>query len=175
MTRKTNLDWQDSAPRWILMFVGTYLIVDLFALYFWNRAGQVFSIQVSDSTSAISVTVMAVVNLCLCLLVLRTFPAGTPLRPAWMLITLAAAAQAASDVLAQLFGTNWLLNPLVWSGHTTSGLIEQIRHATLIAGGPVRLAVLAAAMLGVLRILRRFGFWVRPSAADWAMSGVVCL
>ena len=176
MTRKTNLEGIESAPRWIVMFLGAYLVVDLLVFYLWSAAGQVFSIQgTTDSTSALSVTGMAAVDLWLCLVVLRSFPAGAPLRPAWMLFTLAAAARAASGVLAQLLGTNWLLNPLVWAGHARSGLIEQIRHCALIAGGPVRLALLAAAMLAVLRIMRRFGFWVRPSATDWAMSGIVGL
>jgi hypothetical protein len=176
MTRKTELDGLESAPRWIVMFLGAYLIVDLLMLYVWNAAGQVFSIQgPSDSTSALSVTGMAGVDLWLCLVVLRSFPPGAPLRSTWMLITLAAAARAASGVLGQLLGSNWLLNPLMWTGHAKSGLIDQIRLASLFADGPVRLALLAAAMHAVLRILRKFGFWVRPSATDWAMSGIVCL
>lgn len=176
MTRKTDLDGLESAPRWIVMSLGVYLIVHLFVLYLWNAAGQAFSLQgTSDNTSALSVTAMAGVDLWLCLVVLRSFPAGAPLRSTWMLITLASAACAASGVLGQLLGTNWLLNPLVWAGPAKSGLIEQIRISALIAGGPVRWAILAVAMLAVLRILRKFGFWVRPSATDWAMSGIVCL
>ncbi|MCX6632804.1 MAG: hypothetical protein NTW28_34830 [Candidatus Solibacter sp.] len=176
MTRKTSFDRLEVAPRWIFVFLGAYLAVHLFALYLWNAAGQAFPLQgTSDNTSALSVTGMAGLDLWLCLVVLRSFPAGAPLRPAWMLITLAAAARAGSDLLAQTLGTNWLLNPLVWAGHAKSGSIEQIRHAALIGGGPVRLALLAGGMLAVLRILRKFGFWVRPSATDWAMCGIVCL
>jgi hypothetical protein len=173
MTRKISLDGLESAPRWILVFLGAYVTVNLFVLYLWNAAGQ-FSMQgTSDSTSTLSVTGMAVVDLSLCLLVLRSFPAGAPLRSTWMLLTLAAAARAASGVVAEFLGTNWLLNPLAWSEQPKSGLIGQIRHVALIGGGPIRLALLAAAMLAVLRILRKFGFWVRPAATDWAVSGVV--
>lgn len=176
MTRKTSWDRIESAPRWILLFLSGYLIVHLFALYLWNATGQAFSIQgPSDGTAALSVTAMAAVDLWLCLLVLRSFPTGARLRSAWMLIALAAAAQAASGVLAQFLGANWLLNPLAWAGQARSGLIEPIREAALVAGGPVRLALLAAALLAALRVLRKFGFWVRPSAADWAVSGIVCL
>lgn len=176
MTSKTGFDWQDSAPHWIFMFVGAYLAVHLLVLYLWTAAGQAFPIQgTSDCTSALSATAMAGVELWLCVLVLRSFPAGTPLRPVWMMITTAAAARAAGGVLAQLLGTDWLLNPLTWTGRANSGLIEPIRYYALAAAGPLRLAVLAAAMLVVLRILRRFGFWVRPSGADWAICGVVCL
>jgi hypothetical protein len=174
MTRKTNLDGLDSAPRWIFLLLGSYLILDLFALYIWNAAGQAFSLQgMSGNTSALSVTGIAAVELWLCLVVLRSFPAGAPLRSAWILITLAAAVRAASGVLAQLLGTDWPLNPLVWSGHAKSAMIGQVWRLALIAGGPVRLALLAAGILAVLRCLRKFGFWVRPSATDWAMSGIV--
>jgi len=176
MTRKSSLDGIESAPRWIVIFLGAYLIVHLFALYFWNMAGSAFSIQAtSGGTSGLSVTAMAAVGLWLCLLVLRSFPRGAPLRPAWMLITSAAAAQAVSGALAQLLGSNWLLNPLMWGGQARSELIEQIRHVALIAGGPVQLALLAAGMLAALRVLRRFGFWARPSAADWAVSSIIYL
>jgi hypothetical protein len=158
------------------MFLGAYVTVSLFVLYLWNAAGQVFSIQgTSDSTSALSVTGMAAVELWLCLVVLRSFPAGSPLRSTWMLLTLAAAARAASGVLTDFLGTNWLLNPLLWGEHPKSGLIGQLRQAAPITGGPIRLALLAAAMLAVLRILRKYGFPVRPAFGDWAVSGIVCM
>jgi hypothetical protein len=164
------------APRWIVASLGAYSIVNLFALYLCTAAGQPFSIQgPSDSTSALSVTAMAGVGLWLSLVVVRSFPAGAPLRPAWMLFTLAAAAQAVSGALAQLLGSDWVLNPLLWAGHAQPGLTRHIRLAALIAGGPVRLALLAAAMLAVLRIVRKFGLWARPSATDWTVCGIVCL
>jgi hypothetical protein len=176
MTRKTSFDGLESAPQWILTFLGAYVTVCLLVLYLWNAAGQAFSMQgTSDSTSALSVTAMAAVNLWLCLVVLRSFPAGSPLRSTWMLLTLAAAARAASGVVTEFLGTFWLLNPL-WGGEQArSGLILQIRQAALIAGGPIRLALLAAAMLAVLRVVRKYGFPVRPTFGDWAVSGIVCM
>ena len=176
MTRRSSWDGLESAPRCILIALGAYVTVSLFVLYLWNAAGQVFSMQgTSDSTSALSVTGMAAVELWLCLLVWRSFPVGAPLRTTWTLLTLAAAARAASGVISEFLGTIWLLNPLVWSGQSKSGLIGQIRQAALIAGGPIRLALLAAAMLAVLRILRKYGFAVQPTFGDWAVSGIVCM
>jgi len=176
MAGKSSFEGIESAPRWIVICLGAYLIVHLFALYVWNAAGHVFSVQGnSGDTSALSVTAMAAVGFWFCLLVLRSFPAGAPLRPAWMLITCAAAAQAVSGALAQLLGSNWLLNPLVWGGHARSALIEEIRRGALIAGGPFQLALLAGGMLAALRVLRKFGFWVRPSPADWAVSSIIYL
>jgi hypothetical protein len=158
------------------MFLGAYVAISLFVLYLWNAAGQVFSIQgTSDSTSALSVTGMAAVELWLCLVVLRSFPAGSPLRSTWMLLTLAAAARAGSGVLTEFLGTIWLLNPLWWGEQPKSGLIGQLRQAALLAGGPIRLVLLVAALLAVLRILRKYGFRVLPTFGDWAVSGIVCM
>ncbi len=155
MIRKTSLDGLDAAPRWIVVFLGAYLMVDLFVLHIWNASGQAFSLQgTSGSGSALSVTGMAGVDLWLCLLVLRSFPSGAPLRPAWMLITLSAAARAASGVVAQFLGTDWLLNPLVWNGHARFGLVERSWLIAQMAGGPVRLVLLAVAMRAVLRTFR---------------------
>ncbi|MFZ0933464.1 MAG: hypothetical protein WA015_04060, partial [Bryobacteraceae bacterium] len=130
MTRKISFDEVESAPRWILLLLGAYLLLHLFALYLWNATGQAFSVQgTAYGTAALSVTAMAAVDLWLCLLVLRGIPAGAPLRSAWMLIALAAAAQAASGLLAQFLGANWLLNPLAWAGQARSGLIDPFRRA----------------------------------------------
>jgi hypothetical protein len=176
MTPRSNLRGSASAPQWILTFLGAYLAIDLFVLYLWNAAGQAFPIQAAgDGGATLPVTAMACVDLWLCLAVLRSFPARAPLRSAWLPITWAAAAQAVSGVLAQLLGTNWPLNPLVWSGHGNSRLLEAIRNAALLTGGPVRWALLAAGMLAALRLLRRFGFRVRPGAADWAMPAILGL
>jgi len=169
MMRKSSLDGIESAPRWIVMFLGAYLVVHLFALYFWNMAGSAFSIEgTSGGTSGLSVTAMAAVGLWLCLLVLRSFPPGAPLRPAWMLITLAAAIEAISGALAQLLGSNWLLNPLMWGGQERAGLIEQIRHGAAIAGGPVQLALLAAG-IGLLLLKN----WARLGSIAYAIYKMI--
>ncbi|HMD72154.1 MAG TPA: hypothetical protein VKF41_12455, partial [Bryobacteraceae bacterium] len=176
MTRRINLNGIESAPLWILIFLGLHLFVQLAVLHLWNAAGRGIPIQwTSGGISALPVAGMAGVALWLCLVVLRSFPAGAPLRSAWMLMALAALAGAGSGVLGQLLGTYWLLNPLVWTGHATPALTEPIQRIALVAGGPLRLALLAAAMLVVLRMLRKFGFWVRPCAATRAVFGIFCL
>jgi len=176
MTRESTPDGMEAAPQWIMIFLGAYLAVQLSVLYFWNIAVHGFSVQgTPDGASAVSVTAMAAVGFWLSLVVLRSFPQGAPLHSAWVLFTWAAGTQAASGVLAGILGTNWLLNPLTWAGPASSRFIEPIRRAALVAGGPIRLVLLAAAMLMALRVMRRFGLWVRPGAADWAMAGIVCL
>lgn len=155
LTREVSLGRLQETPRWIVLCVGAYLAVDLFVLYICRTDAQVFSIQGnSDSSAALSVTAMAAVGFYLSMLVLRSFRAGEPLRRPWMAIMLAAGAQAVSGALAQVLGADWVLK---------------------IAAGPLRMALLAAALLVVLRHLRKFEFWVRPSATDWAVCGIACL
>jgi hypothetical protein len=163
MTRETKLDGLGAAPRWIAVSLGIYLSVDLLALYLWNAAGQTFPLQAPiDSASALPVSAMAGVSLWLCLVVLRGFPAGAPLRPAWMLMAFASAAQAVSGVLVEFLGSG-----------RAHGMTGYIRTVAPVAGGPVRLALLAVALLVVLRILRKFGFDGEPGATDWAVWGMV--
>ena len=78
-------------------------------------------------------------------------------------------------MLAQVLGTVWVLNPLVWAGGTESGKIEEIRHWALVLGGPVQMALLAAGLFMALRVLRKFGFWERASVIDWAVAGMAGL
>jgi hypothetical protein len=113
---------------------------------------------------------MAFVNLYFCMAVLRGFRSHAPLKPAWTLIALAAAVQALSGVVGQFLETGSLL----WAG-SLGRSVGQLRLAAQMAGGPIRLALLAAALLMVLRMLRKFGFWIRPTAMDWAVCGIVCL
>ena len=156
MMRKSDFEGLESAPRWILLFLGAYLASGILAVYVLSAAGQMFSIQGSSgSTSALSVTAMAAVDLWLCLVVLRNFPAGAPLRSAWLPITLAAGLRVVSGVVGSLAGSG---APVV-----------------LAAGGPVQLALLAAGIFMLLRVLRRFGCWRGPGAADWAVSGIALL
>ncbi|MEI9975363.1 MAG: hypothetical protein WDO73_26840 [Ignavibacteriota bacterium] len=176
MTRALNLVTLRGTPRWIAVCVGAYLVVDLFALHLCSANAQVFSIQGnSDSSAALSVIAMAAVNLYLSVRVLRRFRPGEPLRLAWMLMAFAAAAQVVSGILAQVLGADWLLNPQLSSAHAQGGIVAQVRFGMHIAGTELRLGVLAAALIPVLRVLRRFGFWARPSATDWAVFGIACL
>ena len=155
LTREVSPAALQSTPRRIALLVGLYLAVDLFALHVCNADAQVFSLQgSSESSSALSVTAMAAVNLYLSFLVLRSFRRGEPLRFAWMAMTLSAAAQVTSGVLSQ---------------------IGELRLIAQIGGDQIRLGLLAVAAIPVLRALRKFNFWVRPSGTDWAVFALVCI
>ena len=173
MTRTEDWSGLESAPRWIVTFTGAYLFLGLLALYVWCVAAPTLSMQMPASgAEALSVTGMAAAQAWLCLLALRCFQPGAPLRRAWLLITLSAASSAIGGLAAQVLGTAWLLNPL---GRTDSAPIQRIHGIAVILSGPVQMALLAAGLLAALRVLRRFGFWVRPKPTGWAVAGILIL
>jgi hypothetical protein len=176
MTPTQNWIGLESMPRWLIAATGVNLVACLSALYLSHGTGLGLALEApSDGTGTLSATGMAALELWLSMLVLRSFRAGAPLRPAWLLIALSAASRMASGVLAQVLGSRWLLNPLAWTGGSDPGRLEAIRHWALVLGGPVQMAFLSAGLFVALRTLRKFGFWVRPSATDWAVAGMAGL
>ena len=95
---------------------------------------------------------MAFVGSYLSFSVWRRFETNGPLRPAWLLVGLAAAAQAVSGIVGGTVGSKF------------AGQILEV---------PIRLAALALSLSIVLRALRKFGFWSRPSATDWAVAALM--
>jgi len=171
MTRTEDRNPIESAPRWIVAVTGTYLCLGALALYVWSHAAPAFSMQASPGDAeALSVIAMAAAQTWLCVLVLRAFEPGAPLRRAWLLILLSAATHVAGGLLSQAPAAASLLNPTAPLGRA-----DQIHWTALLLSGPVQMALLAAGLLVALRILWRLGFWVRPKATGWAVAGIVAL
>jgi hypothetical protein len=171
MTRTEDWNPLESAPRWIIGITGAYLCLGAFALYVWCHAMAASSMQATrGDAESLSVIGMAAAQAWLCVLALRAFEAGAPMRRAWLFITLSAVTHVAAGVLSQVPAAASLLNPLV-----TPGRAEQIRRTALLLDGPMQMALLAAGLLVALRVLWRLGFWVRPKATGWAVTGVLVL
>jgi hypothetical protein len=157
----TAEDWSglQSAPRWIMGVTGAYLCLGLFVFYVWCHAAPALSLQASPGdTEALSVVGMTAAQAWFCLLALRSFQPGAPLRRAWFLIMLSAATHLVGGVLGQLPGD-----------------ASPIHRIALLLSGPVQMALLAAGLLAALVVLRRFGFGVRPKATGWAVAGILVL
>jgi hypothetical protein len=156
MTRPDNASGLQAAPRWIVAITGAYLVIGLLALYVWHAVSQM-SVQLSSTgAESLSVVGMAAVEGWLCLLVMRGFPRGAPLRTAWLLILLSAAATVACGLLTNLLGT---AHPVGWFARGVSG--------------PVQMLLFGAGLLVALRVLWRSGFAARPSLSDWALTVAV--
>lgn len=171
MTRTEDWGGLESAPRWIIMVTGAYLLLGAFALYVWCVAAPTLSMRApSSGAEGLSVTGMAAVQAWLCLLALRSFQPGAALRRVWFLIMLSALCRVAGGLLAQVLGTAWLLNPLA-----SPTRIEQIHQAAAVLGGPVQMALLAAGLVAALRVFWRLGFGARPKTIGWALAGILVL
>ena len=171
MTRTEDWNPLESAPRWIVAVTGTYLCLGAFALYVWSHAAPVLSVQATPGgAEALSVIGMAAAQAWLCVLALRAFASGAPLRRAWLLIMLSAATHVAGGLFSQAPAAASFLNPLVPLGGA-----EQIHRTALLLSGPVQMALLAAGLLVALRILWKLGFWVRPKATGWAVAGLLVM
>jgi hypothetical protein len=167
MTRTEDWNALKSAPRWIIAVTGTYLCLGAFALYVWCHASPAFSVQAAPGgAEALSVIGMAAVQAWFCVLALRAFEAGAPLRRAWLLIMLSAATHVAGGLFSQAAS---LPNSLAL------GSADQIRRLALLLSGPVQMALLAAGLLVALRVLWRLRIWVRPKATGWAVAGILVM
>ncbi len=97
MTRLENFGRLDSAPRWILLITGSHVAFGALALYAWHVLSETLSMRVSwTGAGGSSAAGMAVLQAGLCAIVLRSFPEGAALRPAWLLIMLSAIFRAAA-------------------------------------------------------------------------------
>ena len=171
MTRTDYWNPLEAAPRWIIAVTGTYLCLGALALYLWSHATPAFSMQATQGDGeALSVIGMAAAQAWLCMLALRAFEAGAPLRRAWVLIMLSAATHLAGGLLSQVPAAASLLNPLAPLARA-----EQIHRTALLLSGPVQMALLAAGLLLALRVLSRLGFRVRPKATGWAVAGILVM
>ena len=167
MTRTEDWTPIKSAPRWIIAVTGTYLCLGALALYVWSHAAPAFSMQATPGgAEALSVIGMAAAQAWLCVLALRAFQPGAPLRRAWLLIMLSAATHVAGGLLSQVAS---LPSSLAF------GEAEQIHRTALLLSGPVQMALLAAGLLVALRILWKLGFWVRPKATGWAVASILVM
>lgn len=138
----------------------------------WQVAGSDSWIEdLFRSPGALLLVSFSGVGLYFSLRVWRGFEAGEPMRRAWQLITLSAAADFAASLLVQIFGTQLRLNPLSYSGDGSS-LPTLWRSAGLMLGGTCRFAMLAVGLLLVILIYRRAGFLGRLAAIDWAVLAI---
>jgi hypothetical protein len=97
--------------------------------------------------ATLTVIALNVAGFGLSLAAVRQFSRGEPLRLAWSLIALAAAANLASGVLSQVSGDGWL-------------------RARLILGGPMQTVLLLAGLAPALGVYRRAGILGRLRGRD---------
>ncbi len=103
----------------------------------------------------------------------RQFESGDLLRPAWLLITLAAICQLIGGLLNQVLGLESWLNPLFWFPKAIARPLIGRALELGRAFGPVYMIFLACGLAYVLRAYRRNGISGRLRVADTVPLGIV--
>jgi len=98
------------------------------------------------------------------------------LRQAWLLIMLAAGANAVGSLCTQVVGAYTPLNPLM---HTATGwpapAIKLFGRLGLLVGGPFQLTLLACGLSFVLRAYRRSGLFPHLGRWIWLLAAALML
>jgi len=153
----------------ILLIAGAYLTVGILVFAVWLNGGSDAWIEdFFRVPGALLLVSLSGIGLYLSLRTWRAFDAGEPMRRAWQMVTLSAAADFTSTILVQIFGAQSRLNPLTYAGEGRT-LAPHWRSAGLMIGGSCRFATLAAGLMLVIMIYRRAGFLGRLRAVDWAL------
>jgi hypothetical protein len=106
--------------------------------------------------------------------IFRQFSQGEPLRVAWLFIALASLYRFVGYIFSQILGVESYLNPLFLSyGAQDASYYMRFQRFGLFIGGPLSMALLAAGLYPILRVLRRLGFFSRLRAIDYFLIAVV--
>jgi hypothetical protein len=173
------LSWRDVLPSFglrpfvgppaqILLLTAGYLGVGLVAFAIWRLSGNDVWIEgFFQIPGALILVWLAATALLFTARICRRFFPGEPMRSAWQLIAFSAASELAGSILTQIFGTKSRLNPLTYLPGG-AGPVSVLRSVGVILDGPLRFALLAAALFLILRLYRRSGFLGQYAPLDWA-------
>ncbi len=101
--------------------------------------------------------------------VFRRYGSG-PLRLGWFLITAAFSCQATAGLAAHVLGVRSLLNPLFWTGSPDLRMVAWFRGIGLTIGGPLWIALLAAALYVAWRAYGIAGVRHTLKPIDWVVA-----
>jgi hypothetical protein len=159
-----------AAPRWIVLITAAQLIVGLFTLALGFVTGDAALVRnFFEYPGALLLAALVAMGVALCVLVLQGFPPGEPLRPAWLLITLAATSRIVSGLFGQLLAINALLSPLSGTGEASASMGGASRHTGLPATGPIGMILFGLGFLLVLGTFRKSGIPMRLKRTDWVL------
>jgi hypothetical protein len=154
-----------SSAIWL---IGIHLAASALTFAAWQITGDIRWIDVFFKyQGSLFFVICAAAELWLAWTALRQFSPGEPMRAAWMLITVASFYRFTGFLFTQILSVRSYLNPLLLiSGATDESLFLTCRRFGLIVSGPLHMAVLAAGLFLILRVLRRLGILSRPRPLD---------
>jgi len=113
----------------------------------------------------------AALSVALALAARRFFGPGDPLRLVWSVLVAAAVVRLTGHVLSHVV-PHW--GPLV-EMPVTEEMLAAIVRAGRVVSGPLHMALVAVALGSVLRVCRRLGLLVRPTAFDALLVAATAL
>ncbi len=169
-----SLRSEPGSVRWIAAATSVHLVLGFAALALWLGTGEASWIRgYLRFAGALFVVGSALVELIFTWLAFRAFAPGDELRPAWLLISVAAAARLLGFILAEIFspgpgleGPRFIAQPAPWLP-----LAPQHR-AGLALAGPVALMLLSPALAVVGRAYDRHGLSGELRTRDWLALGL---
>lgn len=160
--------------RGIVVTTVVVTVLGVLAAIPWMVTGNLTTLRLFfDGPGELFLGAMPVLELVLCLLVLRSFSRGDPMRAAWILILAAAACHAVGGVLAHILGTPSLVKMLKWAWTPGHDGIALMRRAGLALAGPFEMALLCLGLFAALRVYRQAGVWARLKRMDWVLLALV--
>ncbi len=104
----------------------------------------------------------------------RQFSPGEPMRAAWLLIAIGSLYRLTGFIFTQTLSVESYLNPLfLVFGSLDASVSSTCRRFGLLVSGPLHMALLAAGLFLILRILRRLGILSRLRLPDrFLLAGV---
>jgi hypothetical protein len=155
-------------PALVLFGAAGYLAIGIVVFVLWRISHQDFWIEdFFRLPGALLLVWLAGIGLYYSLRVWRAFDTGEPMRRAWQLIALSAAADFSASLLVQIFGTQSRLNPLTYAAG--GAFIASWRSAGLMIGGTCRFGMLSVGLLLVIMLYRRTGLLGRLAWVDWGL------
>ncbi len=159
----------------ILWITAVHMAVSAAIFILWRATGEDARINLFFAYQGSLFTVLfATVEVCLAWVAFRQFSPGEPLRLAWMLIAIASFYRCIGYLFSQIFDTTSNLNPVhLVLGPQDSHFYQTCQNFGLLISGPVSMAVLAAGLFLVLRILRRVDLLARLRPLDYVLISAV--
>jgi hypothetical protein len=144
----------------ILLCTGVYLAMGLLALAAWGVSGNLAWVEDFFRIPGTLLLVwLASVECWLSMRAWRQFAPGEPLRRVWLLMAGASGCGLLGSLQVQVLSARSGLNPLLHvDGWWSESIALSLRQAGQTLGGPIRFALLAAAVWWALKIYRRAGF-----------------
>jgi hypothetical protein len=157
-----------SLPRFVILATSIFLFVGLGSLLAWAGTGRMECARAFfRGPGAAYLVFLTLIEFSLCRMALRQFLEGEPLRPAWFLLTLSSGCNIVSAVCVQILG--------VPSALSSPTLAADFYRFGILAGGPLRMLLLAGGVGWMLRLSRRRGTLWRFHLSSWIPLWITAL